>query len=83
MNKSCENCNFNVDGVNFELKRCKLCSRTDRSLFEEIPNAAIIMQRLMKLGTYPSLKNIKNRVQMIQKTMREQLSSSDEKRPSD
>ncbi|PGT83244.1 hypothetical protein [Bacillus sp. AFS040349] len=78
--KNCENCRFNSDRSEFDLKKCKKCSRTDRAYFEPIPNAASIMEGLMKDGTYPSLNNIKSRLKTIQKTMEKELSGSESKR---
>jgi len=80
MSKSCENCRFNAERPEFNLKRCKACSRTDRASFEKIPNAAEIMQELMVKGTYPSLKNVESRIKTIKKTIQYQLKDSEVKR---
>lgn len=79
MVKSCEDCRFNADRE-FDFKRCKACSRTDRAHFEKNPNAAEIMQQLMEKGIYPSLKNVESRINSIKKTMQKQLSDSEANR---
>lgn len=36
MEKNCNNCRFNIDSKEFDMKHCKKCSRTDRALYEPI-----------------------------------------------
>ncbi|UAL49878.1 hypothetical protein K7887_22435 (plasmid) [Sutcliffiella horikoshii] len=84
MEKSCENCKFNMQQPNFDLKLCKKCSRTDRAFFEPIkeleepiPTAATLMESLLRDGTYLSLKQLKNQLDALKKEVRYRLKDSE------
>jgi hypothetical protein len=81
--KSCETCSFNVERE-FNIKRCKACSRTERAYYEpyeEIqPNAAVLMERFIEAGLYGQMKAAEERGKQLKTWIRTQLETSDEKR---
>ncbi len=80
MMKDCQSCKFNNQLPEFELKRCKKCSRTDRTLFEPIPGAADIMESIIDNGMYPSYSRAKKEDEGIKKAMENRLKHSEVRR---
>lgn len=78
--KNCDNCIFQSGRPEFDLKKCKRCSRTEKALFEPVPTAADLMESFMMKGTYPTLKLYEKHLKQVKDTMKSKLLSSDERR---
>lgn len=88
MNKSCETCRFNVERE-FDMKRCKACSRTDRAYYEPFveqaqqtaaPTAADLMEKFIEEGLYGQMKAAEDRKKELKSWLRMKLEHSDQKR---
>jgi DNA-binding Lrp family transcriptional regulator len=88
MNKSCETCRFNVERE-FDMKRCKACSRTDRAYYEPYveqaqqtaaPTAADLMEKFIEEGLYGQMKAAEDRKKNLKSWLRMKLEHSEQKR---
>lgn len=82
--RSCETCRFNIER-DFDMKRCKACSRTDRAYYEPYveqvqQTAADLMEKFIEEGLYGQMKAAEEKEKKLKAWLRMKLESSDEKR---
>ncbi|MFE7064528.1 hypothetical protein ACFVAD_20545 [Sutcliffiella sp. NPDC057660] len=89
MEKNCENCKYNISAEDYDMKRCKKCSRTERAFFEQFTEdlskkneetAASLMEQFIEEGTYPTLKKLQQQLEDLKKEVRYRLKDSEVRR---
>ncbi|NLP52215.1 hypothetical protein [Bacillus sp. RO1] len=86
MEKSCDNCKFNMQQTHFDIKLCKKCSRTNRAFFEPIQeeevilSAADIMEGFLRDGAYLAMKQHKSQLEALKSEVHYRLKDSEVRR---